>query len=547
MLRLQFGRFKIFCLQKIKCQNRLPMSFIGFASVVVISFFNGLLLQPQVVLSQARPILLESISIPEPGGPDRSLVQGDFLYSLRQTTTKGSKSSHDELWIKDGLSEKRLYSWPDRPDDLQIHFLGQVNQSLLLFDRKWNFWRYDGKAIHVIAKPGSALSPSSGFGLGMEGQLIWASQGFPEKQELWRFDGKTLRSAYRFPALAIGQSYPKFFTLFKDTVLFSTGLGDGLWRLDGQNKKRIAPINFTSQLTTWGDRLFMEAETKAEGLELWSSDGKTAQSLGDLNPGPWHSDVHILGGRKDLMFFANTPKGQELFATQGTIATTRSVKVINSQPTKQTEYSVARLGDRLFFSVNVGQGSELWVSDGTTTQTIRLAQFPSQFAIHDLTVIGDSNSATLRDRVLFSATDDNGQELWVSDGTSQGTRLLRDISPGTRTSEVEICSFSVKPPDLPCHRQSVTQVSSSRPQHLTAFKDKVYFVATIEDPPTGERHHPGLWVSDGTDQGTRFIQELPTGVDQILPLTNWMEIRSFDFLLKRERRWTLREFVPSKP
>ena len=35
------------------------------------------------------------------------------------------------------------------------------------------------------------------------------------------------------------------------------------------------------------------------------------------------------------------------------------------------------------------------------------------------------------EQLFFSATDgENGGELWVSDGTTEGTQLLLDINPG---------------------------------------------------------------------------------------------------------------------
>lgn len=34
----------------------------------------------------------------------------------------------------------------------------------------------------------------------------------------------------------------------------------------------------------------------------------------------------------------------------------------------------------------------------------------------------------------FSATNENGAELWITDGTTTGTRLLKDINPGTAGS-----------------------------------------------------------------------------------------------------------------
>ena len=68
--------------------------------------------------------------------------------------------------------------------------------------------------------------------------------------------------------------------------------------------------------------------------------------------------------------------------------------------------------------------------------------------------------------VYFGATDQaHGRELWRTDGTPQGTRLLRDLVPGPR---------------------------SSYPSNLTEFDGRLFFVADGT-----------LWTSDGTTSGTR--------------------------------------------
>ena len=41
----------------------------------------------------------------------------------------------------------------------------------------------------------------------------------------------------------------------------------------------------------------------------------------------------------------------------------------------------------------------------------------------------------LKESLYFRASDgEKGSELWVSDGTKTGTKLLKDISPGTGSS-----------------------------------------------------------------------------------------------------------------
>jgi ELWxxDGT repeat protein len=85
------------------------------------------------------------------------------------------------------------------------------------------------------------------------------------------------------------------------------------------------------------------------------------------------------------------------------------------------------------FSVNDGvHGQELWITDGTTEGTFLLkdiwpgpgSSFVREFA---LSLNGE--------HVYFTASHDSyGDELWQTDGTPEGTILLADVNPGPAPS-----------------------------------------------------------------------------------------------------------------
>ena len=73
------------------------------------------------------------------------------------------------------------------------------------------------------------------------------------------------------------------------------------------------------------------------------------------------------------------------------------------------------------------------------------------------------NLTAFEDRLYFVADDGvNGEELWVSDGTTEGTTLLKDINPGTANG------FS----------------DSYVSRELIVFGDRLYFLA--DDGENGE-------------------------------------------------------------
>jgi ELWxxDGT repeat protein len=87
----------------------------------------------------------------------------------------------------------------------------------------------------------------------------------------------------------------------------------------------------------------------------------------------------------------------------------------------------AVLGGRLLLSADGGlSGRELWSTDGTPEGTRILMDGnsgPAGFDPEQLVVSGN--------RVFFRASDTtHGTELWDTDGTEQGARLVKDIDPG---------------------------------------------------------------------------------------------------------------------
>ena len=93
--------------------------------------------------------------------------------------------------------------------------------------------------------------------------------------------------------------------------------------------------------------------------------------------------------------------------------------------------------------------------------------------------VGSTEFVKMGQRVFFTADDDlKGMELWVTDGTSGGTVMVKDIAPGLR---------------------------SSNPMNLKVSGDKLYFTATNLD--FGRE----LWVTDGTAAGTHIVADLNVG------------------------------------
>jgi ELWxxDGT repeat protein len=108
------------------------------------------------------------------------------------------------------------------------------------------------------------------------------------------------------------------------------------------------------------------------------------------------------------------------------------VKDINTTPAGlavSNDYSevFCACGDYLYFAV---PGRELWRTDGTPDGTISLGD------LNKGRVQGFSGYWTMacgEDETLFFAANDgnNGLELWSSNGTRAGTKMIKDVTPGS--------------------------------------------------------------------------------------------------------------------
>ncbi len=272
--------------------------------------------------------------------------------------------------------------------------------------------------------------------------------------------------------------------------------GSELWISDGtvEGTHLVKDINPGTENSNPGifavanGHVFFQSDDGRSGEELWVTDGTSegTQLVRDIDPGLPGSKPFALQGAGGRMYFTGEDSlhGGELWVSDGTQQGTQLVKdIVPGRDGSWPRYK-APLGDKLVFTANDGiHGTEIWVTDGTEDGTFQLKDInkprgpnPSsdpQF----LTAVGD--------RVFFVVSDaTHGAELWRSDGSPQGTFLVKDIFPG--------------PP-------------SSRPSELTAFAGRLFFQA--EDGTHGLE----LWVSDGTADGTYMLADIDQGAPSSSP------------------------------
>lgn len=178
-----------------------------------------------------------------------------------------------------------------------------------------------------------------------------------------------------------------------------------------------------------------------------------------------------------------------LFSAAGVGAQALLVRDINPRLTAlgSDPGGFASIGNVTFFFANDWEhGNELWKTDGTEagTRLVRDINRGRDFGIPRNRL----GALTLNGRVFFVANDGvHGQELWASDGTAEGTRMLADIAParsGPTGADIELGRVA---------------------------GGLLYFVATT---PTAGRE---LWRTDGTPAGTRLVKDICVGAESAYP------------------------------
>jgi ELWxxDGT repeat protein len=288
------------------------------------------------------------------------------------------------------------------------------------------------------------------------------------------------------------RSLPNNFKVIGNTLYFiaNDGVhGVEVWRSDGTEAgttliKDINPGSANgggSNFVELNGALIFRATNGVDGSELWKSDGTengTTMVL-DIWPGGNSQPTLTMEGTSVIYFSANDGSGRELWKTDGTTNGTVFLKDITTGNNHSYPSEFAALGSSTLFIADDGiTGYELWKTDGTDGGTTRLTNsFSSTFTR------SDSNTpppVTFNGKLLFVAiTDAHGRELWITNGTTAGTTLVKDIYPGT---------------------------SDSNPSYLHNSGSTVFF--TADDGTNGYE----LWKTDGTEAGTILVKNIhPTG------------------------------------
>ena len=405
-----------------------------------------------------------------------------------------------------------------------------IANSLTPIDKGLELWRSDGTPSGTYRL--KDINPGKADSLGMNTEFLtvgstifFTADDGVHGEELWKTDGTSAGTVMIKDINVNGEidlgtgvlysesSFPYGFTNVNGTIFFcasTTGnvVSSTLWKTDGTRAGTVmvSSVGNVSDLTRAGSLLFFTANDGVHGSELWKTDGTAAgtamvkdiNTFGEIDLGTGISytegcfpdDLINVNG---TIFFSAAKNGREqngfithtLWKTDGTAAGTVELGAV-------TGHGAMSAGGRLYYAANGGQ---LWTSDGTVGGTRLLRDFGAD---HYLTI------SRFKDTLLFvveGGTAAYGAELWRSDGSVAGTVRVREL-----------------------------QKRTAWPDSLGAYAsqcvirdDGMYFSTPVFPSGTvDETARTALWRSDGTPAGTT---EVRSSLSQLVidPISNRKE------------------------
>jgi ELWxxDGT repeat protein len=331
------------------------------------------------------------------------------------------------------------------------------------------------------------------------------------------------------------------------------GTNDGLYVTDGtaENTNKLYDDNYVRIIGTLngdvyygsskGDILKVSAATHEATVVKHKTNGGYVESYGD----------YILNGK--LIFVAYwEDTGYEWWVTDGTEDGTHILKDINPNGDGRFSDGPGRIlvsDDKFYFNASDGQhGVEAWVSDGTEDGTRMLADINPGTGPSYPTAFFKINN-----KVIFYASPVGGQPaFWTTDGTPEGTSKLFDFFESNTFVEIyseykgqlifgastsEGYKLYITDGTLDGTHLLKTFGDSADPRFYmyggAVAYDKFFFVGNEEE------HGKELWITDGTAEGTKVV-DLTPGAGGTFSTIDWPPLvvkKDLVFLLSKLETW----------
>ena len=376
----------------------------------------------------------------------------------------------NKLWKSDGTPENTTIS---------VDLPSANIDTLSLF--KTQFWVANNKAFFWASTPQYGAEPYFTDGISMTALVADIESGNNSSNPL----SKSLKI-----------NGVLYFTAYDDYR------GNELWKSDGNPEntvlvKDIAVGNmssFVDNMTEMNGILYFTANDIIHGTQLWRSDGTTqgtyaVKIISNISNYTGSFPANLIVFKGNLYFSAKDgTSNSDLWKSDGTEAGTIKFKKSLSYISVSNIFAT---NSRLFF-VTGGQSFQqvLWTSDGTVNGTHSLKDLNSN--IPGLQIYNPTCFANIENKVYFfaaynptSASNYSREALFVSDGTEDGTQIVKDFGYYQGTDSLALSSIA-----------SLFLTSANRQLFFRVISLKIGSTTSYE-------YH--LWISNGTPSGTKLL------------------------------------------
>lgn len=271
--------------------------------------------------------------------------------------------------------------------------------------------------------------------------------------------------------------------------------GTELYRSNGTaaGTYRVADIaagmesGFRGELAVIDDVAYFAGYTDSAGIEAWRSDGTAAGTymIEDLNAGTGNGNISGFTASGGYIYFAGLAVGSgvEVRRTNGQQG---NVELIGETGTTDSSWPrdfVDSDGRLYYAAVGIGSaGYDLYVYDHVG-MPVHLDVAGGDIFPRALMAFGEGE-------VIFNADNEFGRELWHSDGTVAGTKMIKDLYPGPKDG--------LFPTGVP-------------QESFYVWKDSLVYFAGADSVHAENQFVYELFVSDGTEAGTQLVSDQNPG------------------------------------